>query len=753
MRSGDTLQSIAQLYYGSSDYWYIIASANGLSNDSPLQESTTLDIPARANTENSSDSFKPMQLAQIIGDTTPTLPYVPAPSDAGCGTVGTIIMVAVAVALTVVTAGAAAAAMTPGLAAGWSTGAAALIGGGATAMTTGVAMASAAIGGFVGSVGSQLVGKAMGVVDSFSLKGALASGLTAGVTAGAGAALQSVGTVFGQSVMHGDKLNALGRGIQAGTAAAGSVAANKLVGNQASFSWRDVATSAVSAYAGTRLFGDNPALAGVTSGDIVRDTFGGIAHAAIGYGAGKLIQKSGDRPSWNFSNVATDSFGNALGNSFVASRRSAEQTRQNATLAASAMGQIASDHVNGNFDAQFATDQKTFQTNLDKDNDKWLQQQLLSTVTDLNKLQDIEDAKRADQTLARIEAVNAQSAALQTHANEMQQHFDASMKYRQESTDFALKEALARGGNATFTGQKRQDLMAGVDVEGNIAWAIQRREAAYSSVGLGAGAANGSFGDFATWYGAALVNESWQALQFMGKAVVNGLTLGAMNDRFSPLSSGYHSLIGDNTLFGNPTTFAGAVGLKSGVYGSYGLDPLAAVGALGKLSKFDFNLSLNGTPVQRFSGNNGSYLVEEEFVFGKASQFNLEAIAKGDLPAYMPNTVAWETSAHGDLRVNIALSRKEIEMGYAGGWSTPAEITSVKFARENLAIIPKFKDDISGARAHLIKDGSPIRVGVVGSQTQNGVFYRGGEIQFEHLWHFTENDKYLPAISKPWKLK
>uniref|UniRef100_A0A486XSH0 RHS protein n=1 Tax=Rheinheimera sp. BAL341 TaxID=1708203 RepID=A0A486XSH0_9GAMM len=51
----------------------------------------------------------------------------------------------------------------------------------------------------------------------------------------------------------------------------------------------------------------------MTSGDIVRDTFGGIAHAAIGYGAGKLIQKSGDRPSWNFSNVATDSFGYVLG--------------------------------------------------------------------------------------------------------------------------------------------------------------------------------------------------------------------------------------------------------------------------------------------------------------------------------------------------------------------------------------------------------------------------------------------------------
>lgn len=119
VRTGDTLQAIAQLYYGSTDYWYIIASANGLSPDIQLQEGQTLDIPSRASTENSASNFKPMELAKIIGDTTPSLPYVPAPSDAGCGAVGSIIMVAVAVALTVVTSGAALAAVAPGVAACW----------------------------------------------------------------------------------------------------------------------------------------------------------------------------------------------------------------------------------------------------------------------------------------------------------------------------------------------------------------------------------------------------------------------------------------------------------------------------------------------------------------------------------------------------------------------------------------------------------------------------------------------------------
>uniref|UniRef100_A0A486XUH9 Rhs family protein n=1 Tax=Rheinheimera sp. BAL341 TaxID=1708203 RepID=A0A486XUH9_9GAMM len=558
-----------------------------------------------------------MQLAQIIGDTTPTLPYVPAPSDAGCGTVGTIIMVAVAVALTVVTAGAAAAAMGGVVGStGFMSAGAAVLGGAAAGGSAIAGVAAAAIGGFVGSVGSQLVGKAMGVVDSFSLKNALVSGITAGATAGVGSAMSVGTTATSGTFINGAKaatentaatlatLNGLGKVTMAASNVGFNIAANKLVGNQASFSWRNVATSAVSAGAmhGLSLNDQYSAFERFSqSGDMVAGslsgTLSGIAGAAIGYGAGKLIQQSGDRPSWNFTSVATDAFGNALGNSFVANRVNAEQTRLNAMRASEAVSQQASKAVNAALDAQLANTSNTAMANVatqsQEQTERIMQALAYNRALDLNEVEAAQNAKRTDQTLARIEAVNAQSAALQTHANEMQQHYNASMKYRQESTDFALKEALARGGNAAFTSQKRQDLMAGVDVEGYIAAAIQRRGAAYSSVGLGAGAANGSFGDFATWYGASLANESWQALQFMGKAVVNGLTLGTMNDRFSPLSSGYHSLIGDNTLFGNPTTFAGAVGLKSGVYGSYGLDPLAAVGALGKLSKFDLSLNFN----------------------------------------------------------------------------------------------------------------------------------------------------------------
>lgn len=72
-QSGDTLASIALAFYGSSDYWYLIANRNGLSStrEAPIAAGQTLEIPSRATQVNSANSFKPMQLEQIIGDTTP----------------------------------------------------------------------------------------------------------------------------------------------------------------------------------------------------------------------------------------------------------------------------------------------------------------------------------------------------------------------------------------------------------------------------------------------------------------------------------------------------------------------------------------------------------------------------------------------------------------------------------------------------------------------------------------------------------
>ncbi|WP_233011226.1 hypothetical protein, partial [Rheinheimera faecalis] len=113
-------------------------------------------------------------------------------------------------------------------------------------ISTAAMMGAAAIGGFVGSVASQLVGKALGAVDSFSLKGALTSGLTAGATAGAGSMLQ--GADWATKGAEGNQIfNNYGKAALAATATATSVAAGKLVGQQSSFRWGNVAASAVAA--------------------------------------------------------------------------------------------------------------------------------------------------------------------------------------------------------------------------------------------------------------------------------------------------------------------------------------------------------------------------------------------------------------------------------------------------------------------------------------------------------------------------
>ncbi|MCF2860476.1 putative Ig domain-containing protein, partial [Pseudoalteromonas sp. SMS1] len=105
--AGDTLQSLAKRYFGSESLWYVIADANGVGAGAQLQAGTSLDIPSRANSFNSHDSFKPINLSEVIGDTTPSMPYVPPPPKAGCNVLASVIMIAVAVVATIATAGAA----------------------------------------------------------------------------------------------------------------------------------------------------------------------------------------------------------------------------------------------------------------------------------------------------------------------------------------------------------------------------------------------------------------------------------------------------------------------------------------------------------------------------------------------------------------------------------------------------------------------------------------------------------------------
>lgn len=311
----DTLQSIAKGAYGDSSLWYLIADANGLSSNTDLRAGQVLRIPAATSSANNSSTFKPYDPSKIANDS-PTMMAAPQAEGGGCGVVGQIIMVVVAVVATIFTAGAATAGlsasfgtimnagvgvMTAG-AAGGAAGAAAVAG-----LTGAELVATAAAAGAVGSIVSQGVGIAVGAQDSFSWKGVALGAIGAGVSAGVGAALGPVTSSGFEKALafagRGAITSALTQGISVAT------------GLQSSFSWRSVAASAVGAGVGSAV------------GDVVGPVFGNsplgqfATRATSGFAAGMTAAAMrGGRVS--VTQVATDAFGNALGDSIAAASSS-----------------------------------------------------------------------------------------------------------------------------------------------------------------------------------------------------------------------------------------------------------------------------------------------------------------------------------------------------------------------------------------------------------------------------------------------
>jgi LysM repeat protein len=84
VRSGDTLQSIAQSAYGDSQQWYLIAQANGLSGNQDLRVGQSLNIPSRVGSvHNTAGTFRPYDPSSIVGSTSPDLPVPQAQGGGG----------------------------------------------------------------------------------------------------------------------------------------------------------------------------------------------------------------------------------------------------------------------------------------------------------------------------------------------------------------------------------------------------------------------------------------------------------------------------------------------------------------------------------------------------------------------------------------------------------------------------------------------------------------------------------------------
>jgi LysM repeat protein len=225
VRSGDTLSGIAAALWGDASLWYKIAEANGLSGDGGLTAGQTLRIPpgVMASAHNAS-TFTPYDPTAIIGNVSPTTIKPPKQKSGGCGIIGQIILVIIAVVVTWLTDGAASDALSTI---------------GITGTTNTVA--AGAIAGAAGSIASQGVGVATGIQDKFSWNGVALSAIAGGVGgSGVGKSVSSnIASKFGNTaamIVSAAAVDAVTQGI------------SMAVGLQSKFSWSGVAAAGVASY-------------------------------------------------------------------------------------------------------------------------------------------------------------------------------------------------------------------------------------------------------------------------------------------------------------------------------------------------------------------------------------------------------------------------------------------------------------------------------------------------------------------------
>ncbi|WP_206119070.1 LysM peptidoglycan-binding domain-containing protein [Chromobacterium fluminis] len=327
VKAGDTLQSLAASLWGDQAMWYLLADANSLSGSEPLAAGQVLTVPNKVtNVHNNSGTYRVYSPGEAIGDVTPTLPDPPPPppqDGGGCGGVGAIFVAVVAVVAVVMTAGAAALAMAGtlsttfaagGLGAVMAAGGSVLAGTAIGGLSAGALMGAAAIGGAVGSIVSQGVAMAMGMQDRFSWGQVGLSAFSTAATAGlAGASNTSslsafAGKGLGETVARTMAVNAMTQGVGMAT------------GLQKSFNWTSVAASGaaagVSGWMGDSLgWSSEDPVAGVGYGTLRGLVSGGIQS-----------QLTGQRPNW--SAIAAESFGSALGDQVVNGIQSQDRARQ-----------------------------------------------------------------------------------------------------------------------------------------------------------------------------------------------------------------------------------------------------------------------------------------------------------------------------------------------------------------------------------------------------------------------------------------
>lgn len=204
-----------------------------------------------------------------------------------------------------------------------SAGASAMLGGtavggltvtGATLGGISAAVGAAAIGGVAGSLAGQLAGMAMGAQNGISFDQLALSGLSAGIGAGVGA--QIAGASIGASALRAAVTNVALQGVGVAT------------GLQSSFNWTSVAASAAGGAVGGVL---NAGGANSISQSINKEIGGLLGRTVSGVLVGTADAATtsilrGGRIA--IQQVATDAFGNALGQSLTESNDSSQRSAQ-----------------------------------------------------------------------------------------------------------------------------------------------------------------------------------------------------------------------------------------------------------------------------------------------------------------------------------------------------------------------------------------------------------------------------------------
>lgn len=84
----------------------------------------------------------------------------------------------------------------------------------------------------------------------------------------------------------------------------------------------------------------------------------------------------------------------------------------------------------------------------------------------------------------------------------------------------------------------------------------------------------------------------------------------------------------------------------------------------------------------------------------------------------------------GGITVEMAMSPGQEN---PGGWATVDHIPDVNYVRNQLAVIPEFKPEISHVQQFHIPEGIRIQTGPVGPQMSGGARYPGGGSQIQIL--------------------